>query len=185
MSEHMTAGEALRLSGFSLYRKAALTSISDRTFPPGTVYETPEGLKAEDEDTRCAFDVQGGVYPIRESVFQASYELADAAPRAATEPPQSDLGNELREAAETGRRVHGWDAFAVVLEQWAAMADNLAAATEPLTPDLCPTCNKTIVKEAHGGEHPSAGDHDPAAHVAKAYEGWKEDTILDDKEVTK
>lgn len=70
------------VGAFSEYRKTAITRISDHTFPPGTVYETPEGLRAEDEPTRCAVDVQGGVYPIRESVFQASYEPAalDAAP---------------------------------------------------------------------------------------------------------
>lgn len=80
MSEPLTATEALRLSGFSEYRKTALTPISDRTFPPGTVYQTPEGLRAEDEETRCAFDVQGGIYPIRESVFQASYAAAPPLP---------------------------------------------------------------------------------------------------------
>jgi hypothetical protein len=73
----LTAAEALRLSGFTEYRKKSLTPISDRTFPPGTVYQTPEGLRAEDEETRCAFDVQGGIHPIRESVFRASYELAE------------------------------------------------------------------------------------------------------------
>ena len=67
--------DAVATIGRSEYRKKVLTSISDATFPPGTVYQTPEGLRAEDEDTRCAWDVQGGIYPIRESVFQASYEL--------------------------------------------------------------------------------------------------------------
>lgn len=71
----LTAAEALRMSGFTEYRAKAMTPISDRTFPPGTIYQTPEGLRAEDEETRCAFDVQGGIYPIRESVFRASYEL--------------------------------------------------------------------------------------------------------------
>lgn len=51
--------------------------ISDRSFPPGTTYQTPEGLRAEDEDTRAALDVQGGIYPIRESVFRASYTSAE------------------------------------------------------------------------------------------------------------
>ena len=59
---------------FTEYRKRTLTPISDITFPPGTIYQTPEGLRAEDEETRAAFDVQGGIYPIRESVFQATYE---------------------------------------------------------------------------------------------------------------
>lgn len=41
----------------------------------------------------------------------------------------------------------------------------------PEEPDgnVCPTCGRAIAKEAHGGEHPSAGDHDPAPHVAAAY----------------
>jgi len=73
MSEPLTAGEALHRSTFTEYRKTALTPISDITYPPGTVFQTPEGLRAEDEDTRAAFDVQGGIYPIRESVFRASY----------------------------------------------------------------------------------------------------------------
>lgn len=33
----------------------------------------------------------------------------------------------------------------------------------------CPTCNQPITKEAHGGEHPSAGSHDPALHALNAY----------------
>jgi len=72
----LSAGEALRRSTFTKHRKTALTPISDITYPPGTVFQTPEGLRAEDEDTRAAFDVQGGIYPIRESVFRASYEAA-------------------------------------------------------------------------------------------------------------
>ena len=71
----VTAEYAKQVTGFSLYRKAARTLISNRTFPPGTIYQTPEGLRAEDEETRCAVDVQGGIYPIRESVFLASYVL--------------------------------------------------------------------------------------------------------------
>lgn len=38
---------------------------------------------------------------------------------------------------------------------------------------ICLICHKLIVREAHGGPKPSAGDHDPAFHVAKAYHtGW-------------
>lgn len=36
-------------------------------------------------------------------------------------------------------------------------------------PRTCPTCHRAIVKDAHGGDHPSPGDHDPAYHVAAAY----------------
>jgi hypothetical protein len=39
---------------------------------------------------------------------------------------------------------------------------------------ICEICHHTIINEAHGGPKPSAGDHDPAYHVAKAYNtGWK------------
>lgn len=33
----------------------------------------------------------------------------------------------------------------------------------------CEVCWKDIINDAHGGAHPSAGDHDPAYHSAKAY----------------
>lgn len=61
---------------FGLFRKVALARISEFTVPPGTPFKTPEGLIAEDEECRIAFDAQGGVYPIRESVFRLSYERA-------------------------------------------------------------------------------------------------------------
>lgn len=61
---------------FDSFRKKTLTKISSFTVPPGYRYETPEGLKAEDEETRIAIDSQGGVYPIRESVFKETYEKA-------------------------------------------------------------------------------------------------------------
>jgi len=72
--EVLTAAAALARCTFTEYRKRTPTPISDITFPPGTVYQTPEGLRAEDEETRAAFDVQGCIYPIRESVFRANYE---------------------------------------------------------------------------------------------------------------
>ena len=61
MSEIITADEARRLSGFSTYRKTALTSISDRTFPPGTTYQTPEGLRIQliDADRQPMFALGG------------------------------------------------------------------------------------------------------------------------------
>ena len=79
MAEPLTPEAALAKCTFSLYRKLTMTPISDATFPPGTVYQTPEGLRAEDEETRAAFDAKGGIYPIRESVFQLTYELANHA----------------------------------------------------------------------------------------------------------
>lgn len=37
----------------------------------------------------------------------------------------------------------------------------------------CETCHRLIQVEAHSTPRPSAGDHDPAYHVAKAYNtGW-------------
>lgn len=36
----------------------------------------------------------------------------------------------------------------------------------------CTICHRAINREAHGGEHPSAGDHDPAYHVAHSYGTW-------------
>jgi hypothetical protein len=62
--------------GFGYYRKTALSRISNFTVAAGTPFKTPEGLHAEDEECRIAFDSQGGVYPIRESVFQETYEEA-------------------------------------------------------------------------------------------------------------
>lgn len=73
MSDPITSASAEAMGTFSEYRKIATTRISDFTVPPGVPYQTPEGLRAEDEPTRIAFDVQGCVYPIRESVFGASY----------------------------------------------------------------------------------------------------------------
>jgi hypothetical protein len=70
----ITKDNALEQGAFGFYRKTAVTRVSNFTVPAGTQFETPEGLKAEDEECRIAFDVQGGVYPIRESVFKESYE---------------------------------------------------------------------------------------------------------------
>src|SRR5665213_2987201 len=64
---------ARSMGDFGRFRKTTLTEISLFTVPPGTTFRTPEGLHAEDEECRIAFDSQGGVYPIRESVFQATY----------------------------------------------------------------------------------------------------------------
>ena len=86
MSEPVTPQNAAGLGEFGQFRKVATTRISLFTVPPGTPFETPEGLKAEDEECRVAFDVQGGVYPIRESVFQQSY-----APDTLSEKPGLDV----------------------------------------------------------------------------------------------
>lgn len=72
----VTPENAEALGEFGTFRKTALSRVSKFTVPPGTPFETPEGLKAEDEECRVAFDSQGGVYPIRESVFCETYEEA-------------------------------------------------------------------------------------------------------------
>lgn len=45
---------------------------------------------------------------------------------------------------------------------------------------VCGICKQTIEREAHGGEHPSAGDHDPSWHVAAAYGTIHPDLTLED-----
>lgn len=69
----VTSENAENMGVFGSYKKIGTTRISNFTVPAGTKFQTPEGLKAEDEECRIAFDVQGGVYPIRESVFAAVY----------------------------------------------------------------------------------------------------------------
>jgi hypothetical protein len=73
MSNTVTSDNAESFGSFGQFRKTAISRISEFTMPPGTTYQTPEGLRAEDEETRIAFDSQGGVYPIRESVFRETY----------------------------------------------------------------------------------------------------------------
>jgi hypothetical protein len=73
----VTPDNAASLGEFGQFRKTALSTISAFTVPAGTRFKTPEGLYAEDEECRIAFDTQGGVYPIRESVFQQSYERVE------------------------------------------------------------------------------------------------------------
>lgn len=43
----------------------------------------------------------------------------------------------------------------------------------------CTICFKDITNDAHGGIHPSAGDHDPAYHVAKSYGTWHNSLDID------
>lgn len=77
MGKVVTKENARELGEFGQFKKIQNTTISLFTMPSGTAYETPEGLKAEDEETRIAFDIQGRVYPIRESVFQKTYEAIE------------------------------------------------------------------------------------------------------------
>ena len=46
----------------------------------------------------------------------------------------------------------------------------LAALAAPVSPSrICDICGNIIVKDSHGGDHPSPGDHDPAPHVTRTY----------------
>lgn len=69
----VTSENAETFGEFGQYVKLIPSKISAFTVPAGTRFKTPEGLHAEDEECRIAFDSQGGVYPIRESVFVESY----------------------------------------------------------------------------------------------------------------
>lgn len=51
----------------------------------------------------------------------------------------------------------------------ARAALSLPASESSTPPRECPTCHRVIEHEAHGGAHPSPGDHDPAYHVAANY----------------
>lgn len=124
LREALTADRVRALTTTSTYRKTALTEISDTTFPPGTPFQTPEGLRAEDEETRAAFDIQGGVYPIRESVFRASYEPAIAALEAA--PSESDRLRELL------TRLDGWYQANIVGEAYETPAEMVDVARRDL-----------------------------------------------------
>lgn len=73
----ITGENAESLGEFGQFKKVGLSKISLFTVPPGTTFQTPEGLRAEDEECRIAFDIQGGVYPIRESVFARTYEQVE------------------------------------------------------------------------------------------------------------
>lgn len=87
--------ESIKRFLFGEYRKTATTRISEFTVPPGTPFQTPEGLKAEDEPCRVAFDSQGGVYPIRESVFRETFE------KEKTKAPEAvSIANSFRRVAE-------------------------------------------------------------------------------------
>jgi hypothetical protein len=90
----VTWATAYSLGPFARYRKVTLALISKFTVPPGTPFETPKGLRADDEECRIAFDSQGGVYPIRESVFRETYI-------------EVDLGEELQTIIDRLEVIHG------------------------------------------------------------------------------
>ena len=62
---------------FREYRKVDTTRLSDEVLPVGTKVATLEGEYVCQEPSRLAMDVAGNVYPVAESVFVRSYELAE------------------------------------------------------------------------------------------------------------
>ena len=151
IKEALTTEEAKRRSSFSLYRKTALTPISDATFPPGTVFQTPEGLRAEDEESRAALDVQGGIYPIRESVFRASYELNDATPLAGPCLPLDAEGAEHRDEDHvpiTGAAIKARDLIANFLwnEDDSGDENNLLDAYDLLRETIGPSTEESLAE---------------------------------------
>ena len=73
----VTPSNSTTFGPFVPHRKKGLTLISLETVPPGTAFMTPEGLNADDEPCHIAYDVNGGVYPIRHSVYEATYVRVD------------------------------------------------------------------------------------------------------------
>ena len=96
-----------------------------------------------------------------ESEAQEVYRLhtADAVPDA----------ERLREALEIIAAKPRGDAHEAIAVSARNIARAALAPTEEERPNVCPICKRTIVVEAHGGSHPSPGDHDPAPHVARSY----------------
>lgn len=64
------------LGSFGLFRKTALTEISEYVVVAGTPIQLPDGsLETPDHPYRVARD-ELGIYPIAESVFQKGFERA-------------------------------------------------------------------------------------------------------------
>lgn len=61
---------------FGKYRKISITKISNELLATGTMVETLEGEYVCAEPSRLAIDMSGNIYPIAESVFLQSYDLA-------------------------------------------------------------------------------------------------------------
>lgn len=72
----ITKDDASRFT-FSEYRKVGTTKMSDQTLPTGTKVQTPEGEYTCAEPSRLAIDAAGNVYPVAESIKNASYEPAE------------------------------------------------------------------------------------------------------------
>jgi hypothetical protein len=75
MKEEITKEDAGQFH-FQEYRKVGTTELSDEILPVGTRVQTLEGLYVCAESSRLAIDVHGNIYPVAESIFERSYELA-------------------------------------------------------------------------------------------------------------
>ncbi len=62
---------------FEEYKKVKNTKISIEVLPVGSKVETLEGNYTCQVPSRLAIDEDGNVYPIAETIFDKSYELAD------------------------------------------------------------------------------------------------------------
>jgi hypothetical protein len=56
-----------------------------------------------------------------------------------------------------------------VLELIIEVLTELGAEEDTPVDNVCPVCHKVIINDAHGGLHPSPGDHDPGEHVLATY----------------
>lgn len=73
--QRITKADAANFT-FKDYRKIGTTKLSDEVLPVATVVLTPEGEYTCAEPSRLAIDAAGGVYPVAESIFRKSYEIA-------------------------------------------------------------------------------------------------------------
>lgn len=68
--------DSIELFTFTQYRKVGTTRISDQLVPAGTKVQALEGEYTCAEPTRIAIDASGNVYPVANSIFLKSYEIA-------------------------------------------------------------------------------------------------------------
>jgi hypothetical protein len=73
----MITNQDAALFTFAEYRKLGTTKLSDQVLPVGTKVQTSEGVYVCSEPSRLALDANGNVYPVAESVFAKSYQLAE------------------------------------------------------------------------------------------------------------
>lgn len=62
---------------FEKYKKSTTTKISIEVLPVGSKVETLEGNYTCQVPSRLAIDEEGNIYPIAETIFEKSYELAE------------------------------------------------------------------------------------------------------------